>query len=72
MAPEGLLMKGAEAGQVREIDSPPQREHCLEQLPQELALPEANLAVVNVGHFPEHGGHHRREKRLWKHRSVEA
>lgn len=68
MAPESLLVEGAETGQVREIDTSPQREHCFEQLPQKLALPEADLAVVNVSHLPEYGGHHRREKWLWEHR----
>ena len=66
VAPEGLLVKSAEASKVREIDPSAQREHRFEQLPQKLALPETNLAIANVSHFPEHGGHHRREKRLSK------
>ena len=69
MAPERLLVEGAEAGQVCEIDPSPQSKHRPEQFLQKLALPESNLAVVNVGHLSEDGGHHRRKKRLWKHRS---
>ena len=60
----GLFVKPAEAGQIREIDTPAQRKHRLEQVPKKAALPSPDLAVVNVGHFPENGGDHRREKRL--------
>ena len=56
-------------GQVCETHPTPQRKHCLKQLPQKAALPDVDLAVVNVGHFPEYGGYHRRKQRLWKHRS---
>ena len=66
VAPERLLVKGAEAGQIREVDPAPKGKHRPKQLMQKLALPEANGAVVNVGHFPENGSDHRREKRLSK------
>ena len=46
MAPEGMLIEGAEAGQVCEIHPTPQRKHCLKQLPQKAALPDVDLAVV--------------------------
>jgi hypothetical protein len=69
MAPERLLVERAEAGQVCEIDPAPQRKHRPKQFLQKLALPKANPTVVNVGHLPENSGYHRREKRLWKHRS---
>jgi len=61
MAPKCLFVEEAEAGQVREIGSTPQRKYRPEQLPHKTALPKANLAVVNVSHLPENGGHHRRE-----------
>jgi hypothetical protein len=61
MAPEGLLVELAEAGQVRKVDPAAQRKYRPEQLPHKTALPKANLAVVNVSHLPENGGHHRRE-----------
>ena len=67
MAPEGLLVELAEAGQVRKVDPAAQRKHYLEQLSEKATLPRADLTVVNVSRLPEHGGHHRREKRLWKH-----
>jgi hypothetical protein len=66
VAPEGLLVKRTEASQVRKIDAAPQREHRVEQLPHKTALPSIDPVVVNVGHFPENSGHHRREKRLSK------
>jgi hypothetical protein len=68
VTPEGLLVKSAETGQIREIDSASKGKHRLKQLLQEAALPNPNLAVVNVSHLPENGGYHRREKRLWEHR----
>ena len=64
---ERLFVKGAEAGQIREVGPAPKSKHCLKQLPQKLALPKANGAIVNVGHLPEHNGYHRRDKRLWEH-----
>ena len=58
---ERLLVKSAEAGQIREVDPASKGKHRLKQLVQKLALPKANGAVVNVSHFPENSGHHRRE-----------
>jgi hypothetical protein len=64
MASERLLVEEAEASQIRETGPTSQREDRLEQFLQKLALPEADLVVVNVSHLSEDGGHHRREKRL--------
>ena len=66
MPPVGLLMKPAEAGQIREVDAPAQHKNRLKQLPHEEALPNFNLPVVNVGYLPENSGYQRREKRSSK------
>lgn len=68
MSPERLLVEKAEASQIGETGPTPQRKHRPEQLLEKLALPEADLIVVNVGHLSEDGGYHRCKKRLWKHR----
>jgi hypothetical protein len=69
MSSKSLLMESAEAGQIREVDPTSKSEESSKQLLQELALPEADLTVVSLSHLSENGSHHRREKRLWKHRS---
>jgi hypothetical protein len=69
MPSEGLFAKSAVTGHVGEIDPSSHPKQSLKQFRQELALPRANLEVVDGRHFCEDVLKRSREQRLRKHRS---
>ena len=69
VAAEGVLVKRAEAGQVREGGPAPVREEHVEEFREEVLLALANGGVVNEAHLYEDEAEHGLNEGLCEHRS---